>query len=246
MENKNFKQAEETLRKSMEDSKKWFSESSKTITETYNKQMDLSAGIYKKIIGSSFLSGGEENNFNNMFEIFQEKIEFFKNNIENSSSLFKDMAKTIFNPLSKGESGKWPLENTEAITETFRKQMELLANANKNYFDSINKPVKMENVNIDFKLLSDKFQKNAIDNMEASQKSIKAILESFSKHKGSSSDANKNLLGEINNLIDVSTNRTLSFWTEMLETINISKKEEGRVKQNGQVKKTTKKKLLKK
>ena len=241
MDTKNFKQAEETFRKSAEDSMKWFSESAKAITATYNKQLELSSDIYKKFMEAS-LNAGKENNFKPVMELFHKRIELFKTGLEKNSSLFKELIKTSVENFSKSSDGLWSAEKTEMIMKTCRKQLELLTDSHQDYFDMLSKQMKEANVNIDWKKINEKFHNNLNESMEASQASIKSILESYKKQADTSSEANKKLLAEINKLIDTSSSTTVAFWKEMMETIKGAKKDESKKYQkNGSAEKSSSK-----
>lgn len=222
MENKTFNLIEEKINKNVEETMKWFTETGTLISDAYNKQLQLGFQFSNKIMAS--ISGTE----NSPVKFFEKNIELFKTNLTKYNALAKEMIVNSFD-LSSKPADKEKIEKSvdifkriaTAISETINEQNKVFTELNEKYFASVTNQFKDSNI----KEFSDKLQGILKENVKISEISIKKIIDSYTSKSDFSSDANKKLIDEINNLIDSTTKTTMDFWSKMPENMKFTEAE---------------------
>lgn len=219
MNNEHFKQAEETFKKNVDNSMKWFEETTTLMVDSFNRQITFGFDIYRKWM-DTVLKVDE-----NPFKTFEKNFDMFKMNVNKINDLSKDLIKTILDSFSiKNGNNQFKssveLTNqiTEAITEAINNQIKLTVEYNEKYFVTVSK--QFRDSEVDFVAFSQKLQKMLENNMEVSRESIKTILETYHKQTNSSAEATEKLLNDINNLIDFMNKGTINYWEELMDVIN--------------------------
>jgi uncharacterized membrane-anchored protein YhcB (DUF1043 family) len=179
--------ANETLQESTKLINQWANEVTASMTDLYKKQLNLVTGFYSNL----FSSLSSENN----------------KNIWNPMKTYTDLFLT--NPL---KSGSTPFGNFGNGNNPFEKAVQQITEYNQNLFNSFTK--KLDNGNIDWTSINEKYQKTIEKEFEASQQMVKTLIDSYNKRMENSMEINKDLQKEFNNQLNELFNLNKQLWAD--------------------------------
>ena len=213
---------------------KWFKESSKMMTDLYDKQVSFMLGSYNHIVELVNENVSKTKNTEFGTGAFKDSVDLFLKNIQESSSVMKKMFSNIINTLTDEADKGFVKEISDLMQDTYSKQTEQLMKFNKSLLEKSNleSTVKLN------KEISDKLQKDLEKNFEASKKIIKSISDSYTKETSFSTKSGKKMLDEIFSEIDVVTKNNMKFWTNWFDEVYTNNKKAEAT--NGTVAKTAK------
>lgn len=167
--------ANDTLQESTKMINQWTNEVTASMTDLYKKQLNLVTGFYSNLVSS--LNG--ENNKDAW------------NPMKSYADLF------LTNPM---KSGMAPFGNFGTGNNPFEKAVQQITEYNQNLFNSFTK--KLDNGNIDWASINEKYQQTIEKEFEASQKMFKTMIESYNKRMENTMEINKDLQREFNNQLN--------------------------------------------
>jgi len=196
-------------------STKWFKESSKVMTDLFDKQSRFMLNSYSGFMemageGMSKLKGTELGT-----GAFHTSVDLFLKNMEESSVVMKKMFANVIDKLTDEADKGFVKEISDLMHDTYNKQTEQLLKFNKNLISGVNL---QSTVDLN-KEISEKLQKDFEKNFEASKKIIKSISESYTKETAFSTKSGKKMLDEIFAEIDVVTKNNMKFWTNWFDEV---------------------------
>jgi hypothetical protein len=216
--NRNVNETRETFSKNVNNATDWLSKSSSMMGEVYQKQFELSMGIYNEVINSTFLNTAKNNH--NRLDLFEKNVNLLKDNFEKNQESFKEILHTMMSSFSKQQVN--PKEGmgmtsdlVSLVMDTYARQMQMISNFNLKYFNTLNKQFNPSNMNLTE--VYDKVQAKLRDSFEASKERIKTAAESYSNETRNVAGSNSGLLGEINKQVNSMVNSNLKYWSEFLE-----------------------------
>jgi hypothetical protein len=212
----------------------WFEESSKIMTNLYDKQFRFMLDSYSNLMDLAFESYKTNSETELGSASFQNRVSLFLKNIEESSSIMKKMFANIIDNISNEADKGYIKEISELMQETYSNQTQQLLKFNKNLLDAAN----LQSVIKLNKEISVKLEKDLEKNFEASKKIIKSISDSYTKENGFSTRTGKKMLDEIFAEIDVVTKNNMKFWNNWFEEVYTENKtatsKTGKTMKNGQ------------
>jgi regulator of sigma D len=193
----------------------WFKESSKIMTELYDKQVRFLLNSYSDFIESANESINKVKDPKFGSNTFHSSLELFLKNLEDSATITKTMFSNIVDRLNTETDQGYIKEISDLMQETYSKQTEQLIEFNKNLLSAEN----LQNtINLN-KEISSKLQNDLEKNFEASKKIIQSISDTYTKETSFSAQRGKKMLDEIFAEIDVVTNNNMKFWTKWFEEV---------------------------
>jgi hypothetical protein len=227
--NRNINETREAFSKNVNNATDWLSKSTAMMGEVYQKQFELSMGIYNEVINSTFLNSARNNH--NRLELFEKNVGLMRDNFEKNQESFKEILHTMMNSFNKQQMN--PREGmgmgsdlVGLVMDTYARQMQMISNFNLKYFNTINKQFNPSNMNLTE--VYDKVQSKLRDTFESSKERIRSAAESYSNETRNVAGSNTGLLGEINKQVNSMVNSNLKYWSEFLE--DFSNEAKGRTK----------------
>ncbi|MES2567962.1 MAG: hypothetical protein V4565_13900 [Bacteroidota bacterium] len=188
METTNSKtSANETLQESTKMINQWCNEVTSSMTDLYKKQLNLVTGFYGNLFGS--ISG---ENKNAMWNPMKSYTDLFLNN--------------------SMKSGFTPFGNFGTNENPFEKIIQQITEYNQNLFNSFTK--KLDNGNIDWTSINEKYQQTIEKEFEASQNMLKSLIESYNKRMENTMEINKDLQKEFNTQLNDFFNLNKQLWAD--------------------------------
>ncbi len=178
--------ANETLQESTKMINQWCNEVTASMTDLYKKQLNLVTGFYSNL----FSSISNENN----------------NTIWNPMKNYTDL---FTNPM---KSGLTPFGNFGTNGNPFEKTIQQITEYNQNLFNSLTK--KLDNGNIDWTNINEKYQQTIDKEFEASQKMVKSLIESYNKRMENTMEINKDLQKEFSTQLNDLFTLNKQLWEE--------------------------------
>ena len=199
---------------------KWFKESSKMMTDLYDKQVSFMLGSYHHMVELVNENVNKTKNTELGTGAFKDSVDLFLKNIQESSSVMKKMFSNIINTLTDEADKGFVKEISDLMQDTYSKQTEQLIKFNKSLLEkgNLESTIKLN------KEISDKLQKDLEKNFEASKKIIKSISDSYTKETSFSTKSGKKMLDEIFSEIDVVTKNNMKFWTNWFDEVYANNK----------------------
>ncbi|HSY76888.1 MAG TPA: hypothetical protein VK890_08530 [Bacteroidia bacterium] len=221
------------IESSVSSATKWFKESSKVMTDLYDKQVNFMLNSYSHFMEAANENMGKVKETDFAKGTFHTSLDSFLKTIEDSSAVMKKMFSTIIDKLTDEADKGYVKEVSDLMQETYSKQTEQLLKFNKGLLDKSNleSTIKLN------KEISDKLQKDLEKNFEASKKIIKSISDSYTKDSNFSPKSGKKMLDEIFAEIDVVTKNNMKFWTNWFDEVYANNKKtaatNGKAAKNG-------------
>jgi len=216
--NKNVNETRETFSKNVNNATDWLSKSTAMMGEVYQKQFELSMGVYNEVINSTFLNTAKNNH--NRLDLFEKNVNLMRDNFEKNQESFKEILHTMMSSFSKQQVN--PREGmgmtsdlVSLVMDTYARQMQMISNFNLKYFNTLNKQFNPSNMNLTE--VYDKVQSKLRDTFESSKERIRSAAESYSNETRNVAGSNSGLLGEINKQVNSMVNTNLKYWSEFLE-----------------------------
>jgi len=199
---------------------KWFKESTKVMTDLYDKQVSFMLNSYNHVMEMAHDTMGKVKNNETGANTFHTGVEHFLKNIQESSSVMKKMFSNMIDTLTNEADKGFVKEVSDLMQETYSKQTEQLIKFNKNLLEksNIESTLKLN------KEISEKLQNDLQKNFDASKKIIKSIADSYTKENKFSTQSGKKMLDEIFSEIDVVTKKNMQFWTNWFDEVYTSNK----------------------
>ncbi|MGP8215720.1 MAG: hypothetical protein ACLQQ4_09180 [Bacteroidia bacterium] len=196
-------------------STKWFKESSKIMTDLFDKQSRFMLNSYSGFMemaneGISKVKSSELGT-----GAFHNSVEMFLKNLEESSAVMKKMFANVIDMITDEADKGFVKEISDLMHDTYNKQTEQLLKFNKNLLGAANL---QSTIDLN-KEISEKLQKDFEKNFEASKKIIKSISDSYTRENGFSTKSGKKMLDEIFAEIDVVTKNNMKFWTNWFDEV---------------------------
>lgn len=193
----------------------WLKESSKIMTDIYDKQVrfifDSYSGFMKNV--GDNISNTKSTEPGN--DTFHASVSLFIKNMEASADVTKKMFAYIIDKLTRETDKSFTKELSVLMQDTYNRQAEQLLKFNKTLLDAANlqSTIKLN------KEVSDKLEKDLEKNLEASKKIIKAIADSYTRETSFSAHTGKKMLDEIFAEIDIVTKNNMKFWTSWFDEV---------------------------
>lgn len=179
--------ANETLQESTRMINQWANEVTASMTDLYKKQLNLVTGFYSNLFSSLY---GENNG-----------------TAWNPMKTYTDLFFT--NPM---KSRLTPFGNFGTTANPFEKTIQQITEYNQNLFNSFTK--KVDNGNIDWTTINEKYQQTIEKEFEASQKMVKTLIESYNKRMENTMEINRDLQKEFNNQLNELFNLNKQLWAD--------------------------------
>lgn len=198
METTNSTTANETLQESTKMINQWINEVSSSMTDLYKKQLNLVTGFYSNLFTSLY---GENNS--TMWNPMKNYMDLFLNNPMKSRLTPFGYFGTTANP--------------------FEKTIQQITEYNQNLFNSFTK--KVDNGNIDWASINEKYQQTIEKEFEASQKLVKTMIESYNKRMENTMEINRDLQKEFNTQLGELFNLNKQLWADTTKAANTQAEE---------------------
>lgn len=189
----NSTNANETLQESTKMINQWINEVTSSMTDLYKKQLNLVTGFYSNLFTSLY---GE--NTNAMWNPMKNYADLFFNN--------------------QMKSRLTPFGNFGTSANPFEKTIQQITEYNQNLFNSFTK--KVDNGNIDWASINEKYQQTIEKEFEASQKLVKTLIESYNKRMENTMEINKDLQKEFNAQLSELFNLNKQLWSDTTKEAN--------------------------
>lgn len=198
---------QETLQESTKMINQWTNEVTASMTDLYKKQLNLVTGFYSNLFSS--LNG--ENN-KDVWNPMKSYTDLF----------FTNPMKSVMNPFNNFGTGNNP----------FEKAVKQITEYNQNLFNSFTK--KLDNGNIDWASINEKYQQTIEKEFEASQKMVKTMIESYNKRMENTMEINKDLQREFNNQLNELFTLNKQLWEDTTKAVKSQAEETNeKISKNG-------------
>jgi len=199
---------------------KWFKESSKVMSDLYDKQYNFMLNSYNHITEMATEGMSKLKHTDLGSTDFKGNVDTFLKNIQESSTVMKKMFSNIIEKITNEADKGHVKEVSDLMQDTYSKQTEQLMKFNKSLLEKSNleSTIKLN------KEISEKLQKDLERNFEASKKIIKSISDSYTKENGFSATSGKKMLDEIFSEIDVVTKNNMKFWANWFDEVYTNNK----------------------
>lgn len=211
----------EGIESSIEATTKWFKESSKVMTGLYDKQVDFMKSSYNHMMDMAGENMKKVKNTETGAHTFENGVDLFLKNIQESSSVMKKMFSNMMDTLTNEADKGFVKEVSDLMQDTYSKQTEQLIKFNKGLLEKGNLESTLK-LNKD---ISEKLQSDLEKNFEASKKIIRSIADTYTKENTFSTTKGKKMLDEIFSEIDIVTKNNMKFWTNWFDEVYNSKKQ---------------------
>lgn len=211
----------EGIENSYQATTKWFKESSKLMTDLYDKQMHFMLSSYNHAMELATEGMKKVKDMETGATSFHKSVDQFLKNIQESSSVMKKMFSNMIDTLTNEADKSFVKEVSDLMQETYSKQTEQLIKFNKSLLEksNIESTLKLN------KEISEKLQNDLERNFEASKKIIRSIADTYTKENNFSTTNGKKMLDEIFSEIDVVTKNNMKFWTNWFDEVYTTKKQ---------------------
>ncbi len=199
---------------------KWFKESSKVMSDLYDKQFNFMVNSYNHVTEMATEGMSKLKHTDLGSTDFKGNVDTFLKNIQESSTVMKKMFSNIIEKITNEADKGHVKEVSDLMQDTYSKQTEQLMKFNKSLLEKSNleSTIKLN------KEISEKLQKDLERNFEASKKIIKSISDSYTKENGFSATSGKKMLDEIFSEIDVVTKNNMKFWANWFDEVYTNNK----------------------
>ncbi len=198
----------ETLNESIENSMKWFKESTAAMTHAYDKQIEFAKDLYGKALETTFESGmgpfGDSLGMTNAITKTLENFTKFSNAYMES---FRDFAR-------QNGSSVLSKQTADSILSTYNKQMETIKELTEKQFDYLKTEFKSMQ-----EAISPLLEKSKVDlesHFDSSAKAMKSITSLYEKRMLESTDSNKEMMAEVNAQMNTLLAASQKIWSDLL------------------------------
>ncbi|MDF2448497.1 MAG: hypothetical protein K0R26_1001 [Bacteroidota bacterium] len=198
--------ANETLQESTKVINQWLNEVTNSMTDLYKKQLNLVSGFYGNLF-NSFNSESNKNVWNPM---------------KGYSDLF------LNGPLKPGSI---PFTNFGVGNNPFEKTFQQITEYNQNLFNSFSR--KLDNGNIDWASINEKYQQAIEKEFEATQKLVKTMIESYNKRVENTVEINKDLQKEFSNQLNELFDLNKQIWADTAKAVKTKEETADKFSKNG-------------
>src|ERR1700741_3395512 len=123
MKAEKFTQSTETLNEGLNNSMKWFQESTNLFLEAQSKQMKFVSDLYSSSFNAAFSNFGSFNNLNSSFHGTEKMGELMKQNIEQVSKMTEANTKALLELGEQFNNTFFQKNSMDQLMEIYNKQM---------------------------------------------------------------------------------------------------------------------------
>lgn len=217
MSTKNHKEGAEEMNKDVENAMKWFQDTTSAIMETQNKQMEFANDMYSQMV-NNYLGEIKMDSFDTSFDLPKKMMDKMQKNTESFIETAKTGMKTFMDYSKQTDSMNFSKDILKTMTENFNNQLDLITKVNKNSFDALSKQFNSSKTT--FTPAFEKSKKEIEANFKKSKEAMQEIVDSYSKLKTPSIEANKKMLDDLNKNMNAMAQNNFKLWTELLNNYN--------------------------
>lgn len=206
---------------------------SEAMNKTIKNQMEMSTEMYDSLIGVT-TSKEKTNPIEGIFsmKLFKSNADLFAKNVEIFSDLAKKMMGFSYDTFYKDyETNSFSNKMPQMLTEIFEKQTKQIEKLNNNFLEAIEKYTK--ETSIDSSPLIENIKNSLQENLDLSLNVTKTIL----------NPNNKIPWAEMNKQMDSILKSNLTFWSDLLISINKGTEKEEKENHHEKMKETKKEPL---
>lgn len=206
---------------------------SEAMNKTIKNQMEMSTEMYDSLIGVP-TSKEKTNPFEGIFSLnlFKSNADLFEKNVRIFSDLAKKMMGSSYDTFYKNnETNSFSTKIPQMLTEIYEKQTKQIEELNNNFLEAVEKYTK--ETSIDSSPLIENIKNNIQENLDLSLNVTRTIL----------NPNNKIPWAEMNKQMDSILKSNLTFWSDLLISINKETKKEGNETHHEKMKETKKESL---
>ena len=186
--------ANETIIESAKLAEKWFNDTNNAMMEIYNKQLNLTTGLY-----------------NNFFSTLTGNVK----GLGDSKNIFDSMLKNDFTKWFSMPSSNYNSIMSNSILSTFDGMYKQITDFNRNITTTLHS--QLNNREHDWSSLNKEYMETIEKQMEVYKKIINTISEANNRELSLSLENNKKIIEEINEQFGAIIKQNQKFWSEALK-----------------------------
>lgn len=196
MSTKTFSETQEKVNKAFKETSDLFIKTSSSLMDSYSEQMNKGYEFYKKMTEAAKHDGKDK-----WEDMTKDSADFLEKAITSTSKLSKEIMEKTFSVFSEKEWSSLSKKSIDEILNIFTKQAEQSRDFGVQFLEVMEKGEVLSPEN--FKKQSDRFNKLINESIHNSGSTIKDLIASYNKQASFTQEANKKLMNNIQQQMDL-------------------------------------------